>query len=117
MSRGFICFLFFSFIFPALMYSADLENGKQIFHKYCTECHGLSGAGDGPSAMALDPRPRDLNDLDYMQNLSNQELFNVIQKGGHSSGMSEQMPAWGSKINDDEMKDLIFYVRSLSEKS
>lgn len=36
-----------------------VEQGRQIYIRRCSFCHGLSGDGNGPAADYLDPRPRD----------------------------------------------------------
>jgi mono/diheme cytochrome c family protein len=35
-----------------------VNKGKQLFALNCTSCHGTAGAGDGPAAAALNPKPR-----------------------------------------------------------
>ena len=37
----------------------EAERGKDIFERECSSCHGARGAGDGPAAAFLDPKPRD----------------------------------------------------------
>lgn len=36
-----------------------VEQGRQIYIRRCSFCHGLLGDGNGPAADYLDPRPRD----------------------------------------------------------
>ncbi len=36
-----------------------LQLGKGVYTKYCQQCHGVSGDGNGPAAAYLIPRPRD----------------------------------------------------------
>ena len=59
-----------------------LAKGKEIFAMNCTPCHGQDGTGGGPSAAALDPKPRNLTDESYVSTLSNEHLFKVISGGG-----------------------------------
>lgn len=35
------------------------EGGYGLYRKHCLHCHGVSGAGDGPTSTFLFPRPRD----------------------------------------------------------
>ncbi len=35
------------------------EAGARLYRLYCAGCHGDGGAGDGPAAAFLDPKPRD----------------------------------------------------------
>jgi cytochrome c oxidase cbb3-type subunit 2 len=37
----------------------DANAGKPLYIQECSACHGDRGAGDGPAANLLDPRPRD----------------------------------------------------------
>lgn len=39
------------------------RSGEEIFHSYCTACHGASGMGDGPLAGDLAIAPADLTRL------------------------------------------------------
>jgi len=39
-----------------------LAAGKKIFTTTCVSCHGAAGKGDGPAAMALEPRPANFTD-------------------------------------------------------
>ena len=65
-----------------LVSGADPNEGKQWYYMYCIACHGWTLQGDGPSAIALDPRPRILANGDYMNKKTNLQLFTVIKGGG-----------------------------------
>jgi mono/diheme cytochrome c family protein len=43
---------------PVVIESADL--GATLYATHCAVCHGPEGRGDGPTAVALDPKPVDL---------------------------------------------------------
>jgi mono/diheme cytochrome c family protein len=93
--------------------AADPEEGKKVYMQFCSSCHGQSGKGDGPAAAALNPKPRDHTDREYMSKLSDEQLFKVIKEGGASIGKSPLMPPWGPSLKDDQIKDVIAYVRTL----
>ncbi|MFN8423270.1 MAG: cytochrome c [Anaerolineae bacterium] len=44
---------------PGPAFAADVENGARLFEAHCERCHGAGGAGDGPLAPGLSPRPPD----------------------------------------------------------
>ena len=92
----------------------DAVAGRDTYNLYCATCHGQSGKGDGPAGMALDPRPRDHTDAAYVGGLSDQYLYDVIKKGGASVGKSPLMAPWGGVVNEQGLRDLVAYVRSLS---
>lgn len=37
----------------------DIDFGRDLYNRYCQQCHGVSGDGDGPAAKYMYPRPRD----------------------------------------------------------
>ncbi|TGL60646.1 c-type cytochrome [Leptospira sarikeiensis] len=44
---------------PASTLSPEIEEGKKLFlENGCNTCHGETGAGDGPAAASLNPKPR-----------------------------------------------------------
>jgi mono/diheme cytochrome c family protein len=94
-------------------HATDVEEGKKLYGQYCGSCHGQSGKGDGPAAAALNPKPRDHTDKAYMSKLTDDDLLKVIKNGGASVGKSPLMPPWGASLNDNQIKDVIAYVRTL----
>ncbi|WP_435006892.1 c-type cytochrome [Tundrisphaera lichenicola] len=44
---------------PVSGQSTPITGGYALYRKHCLHCHGVSGAGDGPTAEYLYPRPRD----------------------------------------------------------
>lgn len=101
---------------PAVLFSQSIDEGKQTFTQFCGTCHGNTGLGDGPAAAALNPKPRNLQDADYMNTKTDEQLFNVIKNGGAENGFSPIMPPWGASLNDETIQSVVMYIRSLSEK-
>jgi cytochrome c oxidase cbb3-type subunit 3 len=94
-------------------HAADADEGKKLYGQFCASCHGQSGKGDGPAAAALNPKPRDHTDKAYMSSLTDDDMLKVIKNGGASVGKSPLMPPWGASLKDDQIKDIIAYVRTL----
>jgi len=44
-----------------LAISHAAEGGKAVYGQHCAACHGVNGAGDGPAAVWLYPKPRHFN--------------------------------------------------------
>jgi mono/diheme cytochrome c family protein len=88
--------------------------GKALYAQYCATCHGPTGHGDGPVAATLNPRPANHSDHVFMGGLTDEHLYQVISKGGASVGKSPMMAPWGGVINDQGIKDLIAFLRELS---
>jgi mono/diheme cytochrome c family protein len=92
----------------------DAARGEPLYVSYCSSCHGPKGEGDGPAAAALQPRPAKHSDGAYMNALSNAHLFKVIEQGGQAVGKSPLMAPWGGTLSDDQIWDVVAYVRSLA---
>jgi mono/diheme cytochrome c family protein len=93
---------------------ADLEQGKIIYRENCAPCHGEAGKGDGLGARSLPARPADHTNAAVMNLRTDAFLRNVIAKGGSAMGLSAFMPAWQGIFKDNEIEDLVAYIRSLA---
>ena len=89
----------------------DPAKGKEKFNQICASCHGPTGHGDGPAAAALDPKPRNLSDAKYVSTISDEQLFKTVKEGGAAVGKSPLMPAWGSVLLDNDIWNVIAYLR------
>lgn len=92
-----------------------LERGEAAYTQYCASCHGARGHGDGPLGASLVPQPAKHSDGTYMNALSNEHIFKVIQQGGLAVGKSSMMAPWGTTLSDDRIRDVIEFIRSLAD--
>jgi cytochrome c oxidase cbb3-type subunit 3 len=95
------------------MHAGSPEHGREIYDQLCWRCHGRSGKSDGPVSEAMNPRPRNLTDRTYMATVSDEDLLNVIKHGGGAVGKSPAMMAFKEALSDDDIRDLIAFVRTL----
>ena len=100
---------------PAAGGAPDVAAGAATYATYCSSCHGDTGAGDGPVAAGLDPKPAPHADGSYMNALSDEHLTKVIELGGPSVGKSPLMAPWGGTLSDEQIRDVVAFVRSLAE--
>jgi len=91
--------------------SASIAMGGRLFSKYCETCHGKTGHGNGPTAAALNPKPRDFTAPTNFKSKNDDEMFAVISKGGVSRKLSPLMPAWGTTLKKEQIWQLIAYIR------
>jgi len=84
-------------------------SGAEIYTANCATCHGATGLGDGPTAAALDPAPAPISHTAQM--LSDDLVFYRISEGGVPFQTS--MPAWKGVLSEDQIWDVIAYVRVL----
>jgi mono/diheme cytochrome c family protein len=99
----------------------DPEKGKVIYNSIgaCMACHGPLGKGDGPTAVALNPKPRSFADGVFKFDTdgdgktgTDQDLKNILAKGTVVYGGSPLM-APRPDIKEPDVSHLIAYVRSL----
>ena len=72
---------------------AAMKEAEEIFKTRCTTCHGAGGKGDGPAAVALNPKPRDMTDEAWQKSVSDEQIDKIIAGGGGAVGKSVLMPA------------------------
>ena len=60
-------------------------------------------------------KPTDWTDKAKMSQMTDEYLVNIITKGGESQGKSKLMPAFGDKLSETEVQDVIAYIRSLTQ--
>ena len=76
--------------------------GSIIYSQYCSGCHQPDGKGSNSMLAADLTNPERLNK-------SNEELLGSISKG--VQGKIGFMPAWGGILTEQQMKDVLQYVR------
>jgi mono/diheme cytochrome c family protein len=115
--------LFFSFglvlivLVPGLGFAqmkGDAKAGKVKYDANCVGCHGATGKGDGAAAAALNPKPQDHTDGKAMNALTDKYLFDIIKEGGKAVQKAAVMPAANKKLTDQDIWDLVAYIRSLA---
>jgi len=100
---------------PAADASSVTEETRQIYQRYCAQCHGVKGHGDGINAPYLVVPPRDHTKGDYLETRSDQQLFDVIKLGGLAVGRAPCMPAWGYTFENKTIHSLVSYIRELCD--
>jgi len=89
------------------------ETAHDNYNTYCIQCHGMQGNGMGVNIRDMSVQPRDHTDHKAMSGRSDDELFKVIKEGGLSISKSVLMPPWGGTFTDNEVHDLVKYLRKL----
>jgi mono/diheme cytochrome c family protein len=93
----------------------DAKAGKTKYDANCVGCHGATGKGDGVAAAALNPKPQDHTDGKAMKAVSDKYLFEIIKDGGAAVKKAPIMPASGKKFSDQEIWDIVAYIRGLAK--
>ena len=87
-----------------------LAKGKASFEMNCASCHGPNGAGDGPAAAALDPKPRNLATAPLKGGDKPAQIFATLGKGIPNTAMI----AFGH-LSEEERWGLAYHVADLRQ--
>lgn len=93
------------------------ETAKDNYDIYCVQCHGLQRNGKGVNVRDMSVQPRDHTDAKAMSGRTDVEIFKVIKEGGLAIDKSVQMPPWGDVFADEEISELVAYLRTLCQCS
>ena len=101
---------------PDVGTEAQRESGKTLYLKYCSQCHGEKGDGEGYATPHLHPRPRDFTTGKFKVRTTpngalptHQDLVNIIRRGMPYTSM----PAWPT-LSDQEVSDLAYFIKTFS---
>lgn len=93
----------------------QLESGLAVYEKYCQSCHGKEGKGQPGDwrvkrENGLYPPPP-LDDSAHAWHHATPVLRKAIEEGS-PPGMGD-MPPWKNKLTDQQIDDVIAYIKSL----
>lgn len=104
------------------LYERDLANGQSLYAEHCASCHGanLEGQPDWrtPDENGVLPAPPH-DETGHTWHHDNQLLFEYTRLGGEEAlaargvtGFASGMPGFGDALTDDEIWDILAYIRS-----
>ena len=96
---------------PVASSPESLAAGKQTYTRTCAPCHGTSGEG-GPGNDLIPAAP-DLTDAMWDHGSTDGEIFTNIKNG---IGPDFNMTPFKDRLKDDEIWNVVIYVRSLAKK-
>jgi mono/diheme cytochrome c family protein len=88
--------------------SGKTSPGQQVFQSRCVTCHGADGSGN--TMMGKQLQAKDLRSPE-VQKLSPREMKQVVSSG------QGNMPAFGDRLSDDEIAQVVAYVRTIGKKA
>ncbi|MBX9654875.1 cytochrome c [bacterium] len=98
----------------------SLRKGQQLYQKHCIHCHGLSGAGDGPTSASLVPRPRDFRrgifkwkSTSSRAKPTREDLLRVLKEGANGTSMPPFMLMPADQL--DALADYVVYLSKRGE--
>jgi mono/diheme cytochrome c family protein len=84
----------------------DPVSGREIYVNTCIRCHGIDGKG--ARGIQLVPPPADLSSP-VVQGRLDGTLFKRIHEGKPNTAMG----AWSYALSDDEIWDVLAYIRTM----
>jgi mono/diheme cytochrome c family protein len=87
-----------------------IAEGRAHFADHCSACHGNDGSGNTEMGRGFYPKTPDMR-LPATQNLSDAELFYIIENGVRFTGM----PGWSTGTQEGETSSwhLVHFIRHL----
>ena len=94
----------------------SIAAGKNVYEKYCAECHGATGNGVSEKAKTLaeaaEAKPSDLTDDKWDHGSTDGEIFVNIRDGVGVKGAMKGLNGRPG-ISDTDMWNVVNYVRTL----
>lgn len=97
-------------LLPRDSLDAAVFRGGLVYANYCVTCHGITADGNGRAARLYDPRPANLRVTDK----NDEYIALIVRRGGEALGRSPKMPPWGEELTDEQIGDLVNFVRSVN---
>jgi mono/diheme cytochrome c family protein len=89
--------------------------GKRIFYQQCVWCHADATPAGPSNRSNVTPPPPLMNDGATLNKESDATLRNAIALGGSALGKSAMMPPYGRSLSDEDITDLIAYIRAIAQ--
>ena len=104
MERFFLTIALLAVFVPTFAYAQKGQSAKgaQLFQQLCVGCHGADGRAQADAGKKVGAA--DLTSS-VVQDQSDSQLSKVIKDG------RGKMPTWGGKLSDDDIRDLVAYIR------
>lgn len=96
----------------ALLFGAALSHAapaSENWENHCTKCHGPDGKGQTKMGKKL--HLKDYTDAKVQTEMKDEDIINVISQGITDKAGKEKMKAYRPELSDEEIKDLLAYVR------
>ena len=95
---------------------AQRKSGEALYMKYCSQCHGEKGDGEGYATPHLFPKPRNFTTGKFKVRTTpngalplHQDLVKIIKTGMPYTSM----PAWPA-LSDQQVNDIAYFITTFS---
>ena len=88
-------------------WAVEPGQGQTVYETRCAPCHGPDGAGDGPAAAAITPKPRNFRDPAFWNGRTAQQLRLVVRDGRPGT----MMAPFAGALSDAQIDDVVAYLQ------
>lgn len=97
--------------------AAKAFDAKSAFNTTCASCHGETGKGDGPAAVALTPKPAAFGAAEFWATRDRAAIKKAIKEGGPAVGKSPLMAPFGAMFDEIQLEALVDHVMTFKPAS
>ncbi|HMM47508.1 MAG TPA: cytochrome c [Thiobacillaceae bacterium] len=102
-------------VFERVLDAAEVARGRVVYERHCLECHGAEGQGLPGDWRIRDADghfpPPPLDGSAHAWHHPTAALLETIREG--SPAGQGKMPAWKGKLTEQQMQDVVAYIKSL----
>ena len=98
----------------AALPSLSQADGQELYMKYCKKCHGDAGAGDTPMGKKF--AIKDYTMAEAQANVTDEQIAAAIKDGLTDESGKKVMLAFGNKLSEEGVGELVAYFRTLAAK-
>jgi cytochrome c oxidase cbb3-type subunit III len=91
--------------------SKPFIRGAIVYKAYCVVCHGEVGDG-----IARATKLYSADQLRIKNNLSDEDLHQIIRLGGAAVGRSPYMPPWQDELSEEQTNDVVAYLSVVGQQ-
>jgi mono/diheme cytochrome c family protein len=84
-------------------------DAKKDYESLCVACHGKQGKGNGPAAVAFNPKPANFTKKKFQESKTDAELIESLTNGKGA------MPPFGGQLTSEQIEAMVVYIRGLSK--
>lgn len=86
---------------------AEYSQGKKLFERHCSVCHGDRGEGAIMAQAGLDPKPAVFTDPEKKKVLDRNRMIFSITNGRPQTAMT----SWGKRLGEEKINSIVDYIR------
>ncbi len=103
-----IFFILFASSFRTVIAAEDeLTDGAEIYHDYCSVCHGDRGDGNSRAKDGLITQPRDFTLPGLSEVLTRDSMIDTVKNGRPGTAMT----GWTSRLDDRQVESVVDFIR------